>query len=214
MVDELETAKGVSQNGGDDTLFSLEQQSKVQSLIDDAYKRAYSKALRGASDNDEVKRLKGEVEGLKVERKNSALLKSVARHNVVDPEEVSELLSSRVNFDDNGNLVAESMSGAGGRVNVDEFVQSWLSERPHHLRSSSNVGSGSVGRSGAGLTGSPTKRYNLTDPESWRNMPREDFDRLMKEGVNIGGSGGKNLSFKNVANPFHEARQRKFKGKI
>ncbi len=209
MVDELETAKGVSSDNGGDRPFSPEQQEKVQGLIDDAYKRAYSKALRGGGVSDEVKKLKGEVESLKVERKNSALLKSVARHNVVDPEEVSELLNSRISFDDNGNLVAPP-SASGTRVGVDEFVQSWLSERPHHLRSSSSVGSGSPGRLTA--AGAGKVKYNLSDPESWRNMPREDFDRLMKEGVNISGGGSsKNLSFKNVSNPFHEARQRKFK---
>lgn len=212
MVDELETAKGVSNssNAGVESLFNAEQQSKVQGLIDDAYKRAYSKALRGGGVDDEVKRLKGEVEGLKVERKNSLLLKTVARHNVVDPEEVSELIGSHVKFDDNGNLVA-GVSDGGSRVTVDEFVQTWLTDRPHHLRSSATRGSGSLGNRGDSI-GRGRAKYNLSDPQSWRNMPKEDFDALMKEGVNIGGSGGKNLSFKNISNPFHEARKRKFKG--
>ena len=27
------------------------------------------------------------------------------------------------------------------------------------------------------------KKYDLNDPDVWKNMPREDFDKLMKEGI-------------------------------
>ena len=38
-------------------------------------------------------------------------------------------------------------------------------------------------------------KYNLSNPETWRDMPKEDFDALMKEGVNVGG-----LNFKEKTN--------------
>jgi len=215
MVDELKTAGDVSPANTNDGVhkeavlrevaFNDAQQQKVQSLIDDAYKRAYTKALRGATDSDEMRRLRSEVESLKSERKNSTLLKAVARHNVVDPEEVAELLTGKVKYDDHGSVYAESN---GKKVSVDEFVGDWLTDRPHHLRSSPHQGGGSASAR-KHLTGRNSS-YNLSDPETWRNMPREDFDSFMKEGVVIGG-GSKTLSFKNVSNPFHEARKKKFK---
>lgn len=66
---DTDTDKGTG-TGGDDSdksekLFTPEQQTKVQSLIDDAYKRAYSKALRSNGTDEEVLKLTKEVSDLK-----------------------------------------------------------------------------------------------------------------------------------------------------
>ncbi|MEK6760002.1 MAG: hypothetical protein AABY51_09545 [Deltaproteobacteria bacterium] len=191
--------------------FLPEQQTKVQELIDEAYRKAYSKALKTRGSSDEVERLRTEVDRLKQDKKTALILRAAARHNVVDPEEVADLLKERVRMDDDGGLsvVGEGgsvrINGAGVPMSVDEYVNDWLNARPHHLRASGTSGAGSHGtRFAAGAN-----RHNLTDPNAWRTMSRDDLDRLLKDGVNVQGAAGQSYSFKNVKNPFLEARRRK-----
>lgn len=218
-VDELKTVeKGDGLNTGFEVenskvLFHPEQQAKVQELIDEAYKKAYAKAMKARTSSDEVEKLKGEVESLKHEKKTAALLRAISRHNVVDAGEVAELIKDRVRVDDNGNMTVMGDTGAarinhtGLPMSVDEFVASWLGERPHHLRHTGSAGAGSQGaKFGMGSMG----RYNLSDPAIWRNMPREDLDKFLKEGINVQGSAGQTYKFRDVKNPFLEARRRKF----
>lgn len=216
-VDELKTVeKGEGHYNGSDeasrVTFMPEQQARVQELIDEAYRKAYSKAQKSRSSSEEVEKLKTEVERLKGDTKTAALLRSISRHNVVDAEEVTELLKGRVRMEDDGSLsvLGESggmrVSSSGTPMTVDDYVSHWLNERPHHLRSSGSIGAGSSGaRFGAGSV-----RHNYSDPFAWRGMPREDLDRLLKEGITVQGSAGQTYSFKDVKNPFIEARKRKF----
>lgn len=216
MVDELKTAEGDSQGKGEESRrvsFLPEQQARVQELIDEAYRKAYAKAQRSRGSGDEVERLKGEVERLREETKTSALLKAISRHNVVDAEEVADLVRGRVRLDEDGSVKVLGESGAvrvntsGQHMSVDEFVSDWLSERPHHLRANGGAGAGSQGaRFGAAAT-----RHNLSDPNAWRSMPREELDRLLREGLSVQGSAGQTYRFRDVKNPFLEARRRKFK---
>lgn len=219
QVDELKTVDGDGRKNGMETgearlSFEPEQQARVQELIDDAYRRAYAKAQKAKGPSEEVERLKGEVEKLRDERKSAAILRAVTRHNVVDAEEVTELIRSRVRVDEDGNIAVTGDSGAtritsaGLAMSLDEYVAEWLSDRPHHLRSAGPLGAGSrvarFGRSGA-------TRYNLADPSVWRAMPREELDRLLGEGISVQGAAGQVYSFKDVKNPFVEARKRKFR---
>ena len=100
QVDELKTGVGDGPIGAEaehsKVMFQPEQQAKVQELIDEAYRKAYVKASKGRSSSEEVERLKGEVERLKEDKKMAVLLKSIARHSVVDAEEVAELVDLSV----------------------------------------------------------------------------------------------------------------------
>lgn len=192
-------------------VFLPEQQAKVQELIDDAFKRAYAKALRTRGASDDVERLKKEVDGLKQEKKSAVLLRSLSKHNVVDAEEVCELLKERVRLDEDGLKVVNETGGvrinnSGHPMNLDEFVGQWLGERPHHLRSGAGAGAGSAGvRMHSGGLG-----RDVSDPAAWRNMPREELDRRLKEGIVVHGSAGQTYTFRDVKNPFLEARRRRF----
>lgn len=215
MVDELKTAEGDGRIGSEDArkvMFLPEQQAKVQELIDEAYRKAYAKAQKGKGGHEEVERLKGEVEKLRDERKAAALLRAISRHNVVDAEEVAELVKHRVRMEEDGSVKVLGDSGAvrinttGQPMALDEFIADWLGEKPHHLRAAFGAGAGSQGaRFAAG-----TARQNLSDPAAWRTMPREELDRLLREGLNVQGSAGQTYRFRDVKNPFLEARRRKF----
>ncbi len=190
--------------------FTSEQQSRVQTLIDDAYRKAYSKAARGAGASEELAGLKKELASLREDRKSSAVLRAVAKRNVVDAQEVTELIGRHVQMDDSGRLSVSAEAAGGGEggapVGLEEYVDRWLDERPHHRRAQGSQGAGSRG---ARFSGGHT-RYNLTDPQSWRTMPREQLDRYLKDGVNVQGAGGQVFRFRDVQNPFVEARKRKF----
>ena len=54
-------------------------------------------------------------------------------------------------------------------------------------------------------------RQNTEDPEAWRKMPREDLDRHLEGGITVNGSAGQVYRFKDIKNPFIEARKRRFK---
>lgn len=210
MVDELKTGNdGLREEAK--VSFLPEQQARVQELIDEAYRKAYTKAQRASSGAD-VDKLKAEVERLREDRKAASLLRAISRHSVVDAEEVTELLKHRVRAEEDGTLKVVGQSGAlrvnnsGQPMSIEEFVDSWLSERPHHLRGAASSGAGSLG---ARFSSTPA-RYDLSDPASWRSMPREELDRLMREGVDVQGAAGQNYRFRDVKNPFLEARKRKF----
>jgi hypothetical protein len=211
MVDELKTGNADAIRDDAKVSFLPEQQARVQELIDEAYRKAYTKAQRAMSGAD-VDKLKAEVERLREDRKAASLLRAISRHSVVDAEEVTELLKHRVRADEDGTLKVIGQSGAarvnnsGHPMSIEEFVDSWLSERPHHLRASAASGSGSLGA----RYSSGAARYDLSDPASWRSMPREELDRLMREGVDVQGAAGQNYRFRDVKNPFLEARKRKF----
>ena len=209
-MNELNGVSGVKTGDGPESTeervaFSPDQQARVQELIDSAYKRAYSKATGSGVRSDEVKRLEGEIDKFKEYKKNSMIVSAISRHNVVDVSEVAELIAPRLNFDDKGGLGVRD-GATGQNVGIEEYVTNWLGERPHHLRSSGRAGAGSM----SAKFGSSTSQHDLSDPGAWRSMPREDLDRLLKEGINIHGSGGQVFGFKDVQNPFKEARKRKF----
>ena len=213
MVDELKTGNLEGQARDESRVsFLPEQQARVQELIDEAYRKAYTKAQRSGAAGPDVDKLKAEVEKLREDRKSASLLRAISRHSVVDAEEVTELLRNRVRAEEDGSLKVIGESGAarvnnsGQPMSIEEFVDSWLGERPHHLRGAASSGSGSLG---ARLP-SAHARYDLSDPSSWRAMPREELDRLLKEGVDVKGAAGQNYKFRDVKNPFLEARKRKF----
>ncbi len=209
-VDEQKT--GVMGEGSEDgsgrVSFTPEQQGRVQSLIDDAYRKAYSKAARGSGVGEELVGLKKELASLKEDRKASSVLRAVAKRNVVDAQEVTELISRHVQMDESGRIsVGADGAGADGMaLGLEEYVDQWLAERPHHQRSQGSQGAGSHG---SRFSGGQT-RYNLSDPQSWRTMPRAELDKYLKDGVNVQGAGGHVFRFRDVANPFVEARKRKF----
>jgi len=222
QVDELKTAnagdghENVAGPESSKVAFDPEQQAKVQQLIDEAYRKAYAKAQRAAGSGEEVKKLKSEVDSLREEKKMSALLRVISKHNVVDAGEVAELLKNRIKLDDDGNVTVVGSSGStwidssGRPMGLDEFIGHWLGERPHHLRPTGPAGAGS---SGARYGGTSAVRHNLADPAAWRTMPREDLDRILREGVNVQGAAGQTYRFKDVRNPFLEAKKQRYQNR-
>ncbi|MBI5344773.1 MAG: hypothetical protein HZB83_05475 [Deltaproteobacteria bacterium] len=218
QVDEQKTEKSGVSSGRPEAepqkvVFQPDQQTKVQELIDDAYRKAYAKALKSRSSSEEVDMLRAEVDSLKQERKNALLYRAISRYNVVDAEEVAKLCGERVSMDERGFAVVVNAAGAveinaaGHPVALDEYIAQWLSERPHHLRASGAAGAGSGSARYGGLGAG---RHDINDPSAWRGMPREELDRYLRDGIDIQGSAGQVYRFKDHKNPFLDARRRRF----
>ncbi|MBI5562749.1 MAG: hypothetical protein HY894_07875 [Deltaproteobacteria bacterium] len=215
QVDEPKTdGHGDAARGGESSkiTFTPEQQAKVQEIVDDAVRRTHVKAAKTKAPTEEVERLKGEVDRLRDEGRRRVILEAVARHNVVDPADVAELLRGRVRMEDDGSISVTGETGgvvinnSGSPMSVDEYVGHWLSERPHHLRAAGNKGAGSASAR-FGETGA--RAYNAADPRAWREMPREELDRRLREGIKVPGASGQTYHFRDVKNPFLDARRKK-----
>lgn len=224
------------------TEFTSEQQVKVQSLIDEAYKRAYSKAQASpdierlkselaalkagdgkGKESEEVQTLTSALDKLKADlaKKNAreiddSVFREVAKFNVMDAAEVTTLLRGNIKADENGVPIVVNADGSP-RLNlnatptrpmtVEEHIADWLRTRPHHVKASGRQGSGSFGAKFGGEGG---REYDLSNPETIRNMPREELDKALAAGLEIKGSGGQVFRFKNTSNPFTEARKKRF----
>lgn len=174
-------------------------------------------------ESEEVKALTAKLDEFKaaLEKKNAreledSIFREVAKFNVMDAAEVTTLLRAGIKADENGVPMVVNADGSP-RLNlnatptrpmtVSEFIADWLKTRPHHLRASGRAGAGSPGVKFGGEGG---KEYDLSNPETIRNMPREDLDKLIADGIAVRGSGGQVFRFKTSGNAFIDARKARF----
>ena len=214
------SASSVSADAGK-IIFSREQQAKVQELIDEAYRKAYVKANEAAKKDggagkdtslvdEQLKALSSQVQTLRDEKKNNALLRTIGRHNVIDSEEVAAFTARFIRLNDDNSFTVINEAGQE-RLNahakpmlVEEFIAEWLMARPHHLRPSGASGAGSMGAT-FGPGASTATPLTL---ESIRGMSAEELNKRVAEGISIQGSAGQTFNFKRPANPFIDARKR------
>lgn len=217
QVDEPKTAlKGDGlKNGETDAsskvTFLPEQQVRVQEIINETFRKAYAKGAQSRMPGEEIERLKTEVEGLREERKNAALYREISRFNVVNAEDVARLLSSSVRIGEDGAATvvnetgAARINGSGHPVGLGEFIAGWLSERPYFLRTAGASGAGSPG---ARSSQSGAHARGVNDPGLYRSISRDDLDKMLAQGIDIQGAAGQVYRFRDVKNPFIEARKR------
>lgn len=210
-----------SSDAGGKISFSREQQVKVQELIDEAYRKAYTKANEGAKKDsgagkdtslvdEQLKALSSQVQVLRDEKKNNALLRAIGKHNVIDSEEVAAFTARFIRLNDDNSFTVlneagqERLNAHAKSMSVEEFIADWLTARPHHLRPSGASGAGSMGSTfGPGVsTAAPLTL------ESIRGMSAEELNKRVAEGISIQGSAGQTFNFKRPANPFIDARKR------
>lgn len=88
---------------------------------------------------------------------NTPILDAAARHRAVNPEQVKALIRNNVRLNEDGEPEVIDEKGQvqyddnGKKVNVDKFVQRWLSQNPHFVQPTpsttatrSNVGNGKL----------------------------------------------------------------------
>lgn len=251
------TSGQANSDGGNNTdsgkvIFSPEQQAKLQTLIDDTYKKALLKGTESGnaqteklhadikaleeklagkgkdkSSNDEVtkaieelntkhaeemKEVVGQLSNMNEGNKRSAILSAVAKHNVIDASQITNLVWNNIEITDAGEIVVKGEGGSpkidinngGAPMTIDTFVEGWLKENPHHLRASGSAGGGSGGSKFGGDKGSG---IDFNDPQAVRDAPIGELKAALSAGVEIEGSRGQKFGFRGSENKFLTRRK-------
>ncbi len=164
---------------------------------------------------EDAKGFKATIDSMKNSQVQTDLLMAIAKHNVINAGDVAVLMRGNVELGEDGSLVIKNDNGTpmidldngGVPISVDTFVTNWLKARPNHLRSSMSQGGGSTGSFGGDSAGKP----DLSNLETVRTMPIEDLKKELANGIEVTGSHGQVYKFKDVKNPFVEARRAKHK---
>ena len=243
---------GGNNTDSDKVVFDAGQQAKIQTLIDDAYKKALLKGTESGnakteklladiktleekldskgkdkSNSDEVtkaieelnnkhaeemEKITGKLSNMNEGNKRSAILSAVAKHNVIDASQITNLLWNNIGVSENGEITVKGEGGVpkidinngGAPMTIDTFVESWLKENPHHLRSSGSAGGGSGSSKFGGDGGSG---IDFSNPQAVRDAPIGELKAALSAGVEIEGSRGQKFGFKGSENKFLARRK-------
>ena len=104
------------------------------------------------------------------EKVEGALLKAAGSRNAVNPEQVAQLLQSRVRLSDEGGVEVLNLDGQvmydtdnASPVTIDSLVNNFLDSSPHFLRAGPS-GSGSTGSVGESVDETDISQLDLSDP--------------------------------------------------
>jgi hypothetical protein len=238
-------------DGGKTDAFTPTQQTKVQELIDNAYKKAYDKANSDGqkkiediqkdikatekSQNKKPDALESEavikdLEQRAIEAENKAkeleaqtahtnkqqaLLNAIGKHNVTDINMIMNDVMGSVDIDEDGKLFVKNENGnprfdvnTGGKeyLSLDSYVTTWLNDRPFMLKGNQSQGSG-----GQSTLTDADGKIQVRTSEDIRNMSDDNFDALIKDGVELKTGTGQTLKFGHTKNSLVEKRKRNFK---
>lgn len=142
--------------GDPDELREIVTQYRKQQTEHEVKRGNFEKVLQDVvTKKDEViSRQAKMIEEFKV---NTPILDAAARHRAVNPEQVKALIRTNVRLNEDGEPEVIDEKGQvqyddnGRKVNVDTFVQRWLSQNPHFVQPTpsttatrSNVGNGKL----------------------------------------------------------------------
>ncbi len=209
---DINTTSDENQTNQEERIFSQKDVDKIVQARLEKYKRRFSdidlneyKALKTAEEereleamkkreefdtilsqqknkySEEINTLRSQLTGLKVD---GTLLDVAAKRNAVSPEQVAQLVKSRVGLDETGRPVVFSTSGeveydpetAEPRT-IESYVNEWLDKNPHFIRSSPG-GVVSNGSAGSVKTGP----VDLSSLDLTKHADREKYKQLKAEG--------------------------------
>jgi hypothetical protein len=102
---------------------------------------------------------------------NTPIVDAAARYKAVAPEQVKQLLNSRVRLNENGDV--ETL-GADGKVQyddqgnlqtVDALVEGFLATNPHFVQATPSTTNSSSNISGANVKDFDVTKLNMNDPK-------------------------------------------------
>lgn len=122
--------------------------------------------------------LSGQLHKEKIE---GAILKAAGGRNAVNPEQVAQLLQSRVKLSDEGEVHVLNERGevmydtdSATPISIDSLVNTFLDSSPHFLRAGPK-GSGSIGTVGE----SNTKTLDVSSLDMTKQSDRQIYKELM-----------------------------------
>ena len=128
---------------------------------------------------NETEKLQKKLETIQV---SDSLLSSASRHQAINPDQVSNLLKSKVKLNDEGKVEVLADSGQprynkqGELLSVDEYVQEFITQNPH-FQSATPSGSGS--RANVGKV--DAKPFNIADLDMTNPDDRKRYAQYKKE---------------------------------
>jgi hypothetical protein len=106
-------------------------------------------ADRDTKHADEIKKLNETITAMRNRDKRAAIVNAASKANAIDPGDVADLVASTVDFDGD-SLVVRGEDGSivysGAKpMSVEEYVGSFLTKKPHLVKSSGITGGGAGG---------------------------------------------------------------------
>jgi len=130
--------------------------------------------------NEKLSKLEQE---LKSERIDKQLINAASQHRAINPEQIKELMKSRVQLNKEGKVEVLDNSGTprynkdGDLLTVDEAVQEFLTQNAH-FQSATPSGSGSVSNVGKSIT---QKTLNIADLDMSNPDDRRAYAEYRKQ---------------------------------
>ena len=157
----------------------LEEKENKQ-MEDQKARGEFEKILKEQAEksNKEISGLRSEIEKVKVD---GALLNAASKNSAINPEQVKDLLKSKVKLNEDGKveILAENNSPIynkdGDLKSIDEYVKDFITENPH-FQTATPSGSGSK----ANLGKVDAKPFNLADLDMTKPEDRKQYAEYKK----------------------------------
>ena len=152
---------------------------ELKSLRADAEQKAQSEAIKRGEFEQTLKELahKKDQEIQKREqiiteyKVNSPLLDAASRYKAVAPDQVKQLLNSRVRLNEHGDVETLGTDGKvqyddqGNLQTVDALVQGFLATNPHFSQATPSTSNSSSNITGANVKDFDVTKLNMNDPK-------------------------------------------------
>jgi hypothetical protein len=102
---------------------------------------------------------------------NTPIVDAAARYKAVAPEQVKQLLNSRVRLNENGDVETLGVDGKvqyddqGNLQTVDALVEGFLATNPHFVQATPSTSNSSSNISGANVKDFDVTKLNMNDPK-------------------------------------------------
>jgi len=158
----------------------LEEKENKQ-MEDQKARGEFEKILKEQAEksNKEISGLRSEIEKVKVD---GALLNAASKNSAINPEQVKDLLKSKVKLNEDGKveILAENNSPIynkdGDLKSIDEYVKDFITENPH-FQTATPSGSGSK----ANLGKVDAKPFNIADLDMTKPEDRKRYAEYKKD---------------------------------
>lgn len=168
-TDNLEVAKSALKEKEEQEIERKKQRGEFEDLLKQQAEKF----------NEEKTALQKQLEQIKI---NDALVNSAVKNKAINPEQVTNLLRSKVKLNDEGRVevLAENnqprYNSKGELLSVDDYVQEFITQNPH-FQSATPSGSGSQGNVGK----VDAKPFKIADLDMSKAEDRKAYAEYRKQ---------------------------------
>lgn len=152
---------------------------ELRSLKAEAESKAQAEAIKRGEFETTLKEL-AQKKDLEIQKReaiiteykvNAPIVDAAARYKAVAPDQVKQLLNSRVRLGENGDVETLGVDGKvqyddqGNLQTVDALVESFLATNPHFVQATPSTTNSSSNISGANVKDFDVTKLNMNDPK-------------------------------------------------